>query len=94
MIIGPPQHLSVMFSIVVYKLTGNCMMTPGQHCTMRGFLEISIGIGFRSFQMVPGRLCMMRCRLLMIGDCFFTVRCAEGRLAFAAGWWRTGGIFA
>ncbi len=82
-----------MFGIVIYKLTGDCMMTPGQHSAMSGFLEVSIGIGFRSFQMVLSRLCMMHRCLLMIGDCFFTVRCAEGRLAFAAGRWRTGGIF-
>ena len=93
MIIGPLQHLSVMFGIVIYKFTGDCVMTPGQHSTMSGFLEVSFGIGFGRFQMVPGRLCMMRRRLLMIGDCFFTVRRAEGRLAFAAWRWRTGGIF-
>ena len=93
MIIGPLQHLSVMFGIVIYKLTGDCMMTPGQHSTMSGFLEISIGIGFCSLQMMFGRLSMVHRCLLMIGDCFFTVRSAEGRLAFAVGRWRTGGIF-
>jgi hypothetical protein len=63
----------MMFGVVIYKFTGDGMMAPGQHCAVRSLLGVPFGKEFCGLEVVPGRLCMMGCRLGMIVNAFFVI---------------------
>ena len=69
-IVGPLQHLCVVFGIIGYKFAGDGMMTPGEHGAVRPFFGVAFCIGFCRFQMVLCRLGVVRRCLLMIVNGF------------------------
>jgi hypothetical protein len=70
-VIRPLQHLSMMFGVVIYKFTGDSVVTPREHGAVRRFFDIPFSVGFCCIEVVLCGLGVVnRCPLMIVNGFF------------------------